>query len=295
MITFFSLGEQGRLGNQLFQYAALKSLGLYNDFEVKIPNPDTRVWHNQNCLLNQFNITADYLTQEDMNKLEYQYDEPDHMKFDKNFFNIKDNTNINGFFQTTHYFNKFETQIKKELRPKQEILDNAERHISNIKQKNNGYEIVSLHLRRGDNTDSSNQNNLLNKNYGDGSELEGDSFYFKYFQNAKNKFKNKKVKFLVFTGGARTSGTTNETDIEWCKRNFTGDEYLFSEGHETMMDFSLIMSCDHNILSHISSFGWWAAYLNSNNKIVIAPKHYHPDMPEFTFRDGYFPNNFIVL
>ena len=28
MITFLQLGKHGRLGNQLFQYAALKSLGL---------------------------------------------------------------------------------------------------------------------------------------------------------------------------------------------------------------------------------------------------------------------------
>ena len=24
------------------------------------------------------------------------------------------------------------------------------------------------------------------------------------------------------------------------------------------------MSCDHNILSHASSFGWWAAFVNKN-------------------------------
>ena len=37
MITFYTLGEMGRLGNQLFQYAALKGLGLKNGFQVKIP------------------------------------------------------------------------------------------------------------------------------------------------------------------------------------------------------------------------------------------------------------------
>ena len=296
MITFFSLGEQGRLGNQLFQYAALKSLGLNNNYEVKIPNPKTRQWHGQTCLLDNFNLEVDYFTQDDIDKLKYQYEEPDHMSFDDNFFSIQDDTNISGFFQTTYYFNKFENQIKKELTPKKEIIDNAERYISNIRQQNTDYEIVSLHLRRGDNTDWSNRSQLLNQNYGDTNELSENSFYYKYFKSAKDKFKNKKVKFLVFTGGARDSNSKNETDIEWCKRNFIGDEYLFSEGHDAMTDFSSIMLCDHNILSHISSFGWWAAYLNSSeNKIVVAPKHYHPDMPEFTHRKGYFPKNFTVL
>ena len=32
MITFLQLGKYGRLGNQLFQYAALKSLGLKKNY-----------------------------------------------------------------------------------------------------------------------------------------------------------------------------------------------------------------------------------------------------------------------
>jgi len=47
MITFLELGSFGRLGNQLFQYAALKSLGLENGYEAKIPNPSLKEWHGQ--------------------------------------------------------------------------------------------------------------------------------------------------------------------------------------------------------------------------------------------------------
>jgi hypothetical protein len=56
VITFFNLGQQGRLGNQLFQYAALKGLAIKKGYEVKIPDPTTREWHGQNCLLNEFNM-----------------------------------------------------------------------------------------------------------------------------------------------------------------------------------------------------------------------------------------------
>jgi len=34
MITFLELGKLGRLGNQLFQYSALKSLALRNGYNV---------------------------------------------------------------------------------------------------------------------------------------------------------------------------------------------------------------------------------------------------------------------
>ena len=55
------------------------------------------------------------------------------------------------------------------------------------------------------------------------------------------------------------------------------------------------MSCDHNILSHASSFGWWAAYNNPNpNKIVIAPEFYSPDEPNLK-RPKFYPNQFTII
>jgi len=57
----------------------------------------------------------------------------------------------------------------------------------------------------------------------------------------------------------------------------------------------LIKECDHNIMSHSSSFGWWAAYLNSNpNKKVIAPKDYSME-PDSWNREGFYPDNFILI
>ena len=34
MITFSQLGKHGRLGNQLFQYAALKGLSVKNGYDI---------------------------------------------------------------------------------------------------------------------------------------------------------------------------------------------------------------------------------------------------------------------
>ena len=56
MITFLELGRYGRLGNQLFQYAMLKSVSLARGYEIKVPNLDEQEWHGQKCLLNMFNI-----------------------------------------------------------------------------------------------------------------------------------------------------------------------------------------------------------------------------------------------
>lgn len=284
MITFHKLGELGRLGNQLFQYAALKGLGLKNGYDVKIPNPQTMSWHGQVSLLDRFNIECEYATQEDMNTLQNLYEEPTWQKYDDNFFNIPDNTTLEGFFQSTFYFEHIESQIKKELTPKDEYLNKGKEYIQSLKDEYK-CEIVSVHVRRGDNM-TNGQTELIQA-------FEPGGLYEQYFTKAKKVFDGKNVKFLVFTGGQRFN-EDNSTDVAWCKNFFKGDEFLFSEGQPQIDDFCRIMLCDHNILSHASSFGWWAAYVNPNpNKIVVAPEYYSPDSPTLK-REKFYPKEFIL-
>jgi hypothetical protein len=284
MITFHKLGELGRLGNQLFQYAALKGLALKNGYIAKIPNPQTMSWHGQVSLLDKFNIECEYATQEDMNTLQNLYEEPTWQKYDDNFFNVPDNTTLEGFFQSTFYFEHIESQIKKELTPKDEYLNNGKQYIQSLKDKYN-CEIVSVHVRRGDNM-TNGQTELIEA-------FNPGGLYEQYFTKAKKVFEGKNVKFLVFTGGQRFN-EDNSTDVEWCKNFFKGDEFLFSEGQPQIDDFCRIMLCDHNILSHASSFGWWAAYVNPNqNKIVVAPEYYSPDSPTLK-REKFYPKQYIL-
>ena len=289
MITFLELGRYGRLGNQLFQYAALKSIALKNGYECKIPNPETMDWHGQKCLLTEFNIKADFLTKDDALSLTNLAVEPSVDWFFEPFFSIPDNTNIHGYFQSTYYFNDFKEQICKELTPKQEYLDFAENYLSSLKE--DGSEIVSIHLRRGDNTDGTNKEYLTF--YGENDIYDENSVYGKYITSALKHFENQKVKFLVFTGGSRTGD--DKDDILWAKKTFKKDNFYVSETNDPMKDFAMIMSCDHNITCHLTTFGWWAAYLNTNpNKKVIAPKNYFYDHPSHYKRPGFFPNDWTL-
>lgn len=296
MITFSHLGGLGRLGNQLFQYAALRGLGLKNNYETKIPDPRSRLWHGQGCLLDNFNIQSEYYTQESLSVIKQRYIEPSHMDYDENFFLIPDNTDLYGFFQSVLYFKDFEEQIKQELTPQLKWLEKANYRLGSIRKEYPDHKIVSIHLRRGDNTDGSNSSVELNEMYGKNNTLDMNSFYGRYLKAAKECFASEKIKFLVFSGGSRASGNNNETDIEWCQRNLRGEEYIFADPQDTMNDFASIMSCDGNIISHISSFGWWAAYLNKNiEKTVVAPYHYHPDQPHYSHRRGFYPNTWRIV
>jgi hypothetical protein len=285
MVTFHRLGENGRLGNQLFQYAALKGLATKNGYEMKIPDPQTMSWHGQTCLLDKFNIECDYLTQSDVNTLKNLYEEPSWKQYDSNFFSVPDNTTIDGYYQSIFYFEHIEEQIKKELTPKNEYLDNAMNYIDFLKEKHQ-CEIVSVHVRRGD--------NMTNGQTGLIQAFQPGGMYETYFKEAKKVFEEKNVKFLVFTGGQRFN-EDNSVDIQWCKQFFGEDGFLFSEGQEQIDDYCRIMSCDHNILSHASSFGWWAAYVNPNpNKIVVAPEWYHPDEPTLK-REKFYPKEYKIV
>jgi hypothetical protein len=295
MITFLELGSFGRLGNQLFQYAALKSLGLKNNYEVKIPDPKTKEWHGQECFLDKLNIKSPHLSQEDASNIKYFYLEESPQKIDKNFFSCPDDTNLQGYFQSLFYFSDFENQIKQELTPQNNFLLEAQDQINRIKRDHKGYEIVSVHMRRGDLVDIEQRKSAQNLFGSNGETLEKDAYWSKYFLRASSNFKNKKVKFLVFSGGQR-GNEDNAKDISWCKDNLKDDHFIFSEGNNPMQDFSLIMSCDHNILSPGSSFGWWAAYLNQEkDNIVIAPREYNPDDLSCQLKPFFYPPNWLVI
>jgi len=290
VITFSQLGKYGRLGNQLFQYAMLKSVSLETGYKMKIPNPDNIIFHNQNCYLNKFNIGCDYLSDGDLKSIKHRFVEPNHASFWPQVFSIKDNTDFLGFFQNYNYFAKHLGVIREDLALNEEINSTAQDYISSIRElENKDSEIVSIHIRRGDNTDSTNSE--YTNFYGEGGALSRDSDYGKYFYSALGEFKNRNVKFLVFSGGSRKGEGFNQTDIEWCKSNLNFDNFYFCEGNSDIVDFEIMRICDHNITCHMTSFGWWSALLNDNpNKIVVAPKNYAvpPDGREMW---GFYPKS----
>lgn len=285
MITYSRLGNYGRLGNQLFQYAILLSVGNEKGYEIKIPNYNNRIWDGQKCLLNNFNISAKFLNENDI--IRYRFEEPQSYwtKYDARVFDVNDGTDFFGYFQNYMYYKKYANLIIKELIPNENLIIENLKTLNKIKEKYSGYEIVSLHLRRGD-------GHLWI--YGD-DKINLNSIWWKYFNNSKQHFLNKKVKFLVFTGGATINDISVDDDYIWCKKNLNTDEYIyFDYNRNTMNDFTLMYLCDHHILSFGSSLSWWVGFLNyqKTNKIIVASKI---STNSVILPDGYYPNNFILV
>ena len=61
-------------------------------------------------------------------------------------------------------------------------------------------------------------------------------------------------------------------DIGWCRANFRGSQFEFSDGSSVIEDLKMMVSAEHCIIAN-SSLSWWGAYLNKNpSKIVISPQ-----------------------
>lgn len=104
--------------------------------------------------------------------------------------------------------------------------------------------VCGIHVRRGDYLSLPGCYQILDYNY---------------YSKAINEIKADK--YLIFSD-----------DINFCKKMFVGDKFIFSEGADVYTDLALMSKgCEHLIIAN-SSLSWWGAYLNNNfNKKIVAP------------------------
>ena len=255
--TVSNMGNNGRLGNQLFQYAAIRAYSLKYNLPILLPIDK----YNK---ISKFNVACRYVNKSYLENVKRViYNEEDFI-FDKKIFTENLKYDINGYFQTEKYFLHIKDLLLKELIPlENNINDYCKNYIQNLRNKFPGKFIVSLHNRRGDNVPSDQR--YSSKELGVFKENK-DQFHplmqVEYFKRAKGRFSNSI--FLVFSD--------TDVDIAWCKKHINDNQTYFSEGHDEITDLMLMKNCDHNIISN-SSFSWWGAWLNENpQKKVIAPK-----------------------
>lgn len=257
MITMNNIGLNGRLGNQMFQYAALMGIAKKNDFEyginfsndygLDLKDIPEDIYINQKILTLSRLFKLSAKDSEDKN---YQTISEPYMHFCEDMFHIKDNSNLNGYFQTEKYFEHIKEDIRKEYKFPDNLIYSSKDFLKQMKN----FEIVSVHFRR---SDYLTLKHFYNTNLDD------------YYKEALKIFNNKKYKFLLFSD-----------DIDFLHHNFSDkDRFYICDVRNQFLELTMMTMCDHNIIAN-SSFSWWGAWLNSNkNKKIIAPKKW--------FNDGY--------
>ena len=238
MLSFNHLGNLGRLGNQMFQYASLKGIAKYRNYEYTIPpkeffgNVDINVRRSECNLYDVFDLKEEKIGLIKNPTLAERMHE-----FDEDLFiNFPDNVDLFGYYQSEKYFKHIENEIRKDFSFKQDLINICKDVI-------NDEVVISLHIRRGDYV--TNNNHPVQDS--------------EYYEKALSQFDDCSV--IVFSD-----------DPEWCKTQsiFSSDRFLISENNTSDFDLCLMSLCNYHIIAN-SSFSWWGAWL-ANSKKIIAPK-----------------------
>ena len=142
MIGFDHLGNLGRLGNQMFEYAALRGIAEKNGYDVCIPPSEHEGIENYS-LHECFNLN--HIPTGFINKERYAMEQTFHFN-NELFNNCPDDASLYGFFQSWKYFSNVQDLIRKEFTFKKDILDPCTEFMSQLE----GEEPIMLHVRRGD-------------------------------------------------------------------------------------------------------------------------------------------------
>lgn len=262
MISFNSLGNLGRLGNQMFQFAALKGIARNRGFDFYIPAPNMAGIVDNNVRYSDANIYNLFELRNVKYKVtEYPIIKESTFNFDLELFNnCSDNVDLFGYFQNEKYFKNIEEEIRQDFTFRQETLKICKEFLNN-------QEFISLHIRRGD--------YLTNSNH----PLQP----LEYYEKALTYF-DSSLPVMIFSD-----------DYQWCQTQklFSSDRFYISENNTTEIDLCLQSLCTHHIICN-SSFSWWGSYL-ADSKKTVAPKLWFSGENSDKDTTGIHRENWIVI
>ena len=266
---------QAGFGNQLFQYATgyalSRELGqtleldisFFDDYNRKerdngrINNLD--ILNLDKCTtINNPNTYWQYRLKEKLSFLRYSYvngkvvpcicEDIPNCRLDQRalFKHIgKNGAAIFGFWQNTSYFKKYLADLKRQFVPNYPLSSEVQILLDKIQTTHS----VGVHIRRGD---------FVRLGWNKGSE-----YYDKGMDMLRMQIPG--CHFYIVTD-----------DVKWAKEQYANISKITILDIDTTTkdidEFFLLSSCHHQIISE-STFGWWAAFLNTNdNKYVIVPE-----------------------
>jgi hypothetical protein len=259
---------EGRLGNQLFQYAfiyaAAKKLStnFYIDQYIepfKVGEYFDDLNNNTTPIeglfkINGFKNIFSFHLRRTYYKLALKLFNLKVIIYDKPVLpgdiNLKNNSLYQGFFQSELFFAPFEYDIRNNLTFKSEFVDAFNTKYGDLYQNNN---VVAVHVRRRD------YQHLGHLNLG-GDDL---TLPLIYYKNAIESFSQDNILFVFISD-----------DIAFVEENFGYIPNKIISTDTEIMDFQHLINAHGCIISN-STYSWWGAWLNNKpGKIIFAPKYF---------------------
>ena len=266
---------QGGLGNQMFQYAAGRSLALARGVDLVLSTsaflskqraPTTREYE-----LGGYHILATIFDAAHEREVALACRlrgfsrlltpwgvRTEHgARYDPSLLEAVDGTVLRGYWQSERYFKHCKEAIARELTP----IEPLPAVHDTWRRKMMSGPSVSVHIRRGDYVAAAST-----------ASFHG-ALPLTYYQSAIERILEVESApiFFVFSD-----------DPAWCKSNLTFDGYEVHHVSEALassglQDMALMRSCRHHIIAN-SSFSWWSAWLagvdRRDDGVVIAPRQW---------------------
>lgn len=232
------LGNNGHLGNQMFQYAFIKSIAKKYNATFCIPPKEVFGKFYYQRLFSNIDECFDLKCERRMEQ--YPSLRERFFHYDQELIDsIETSSNFVGFFQSEKYFENTKDELRSiDFQFKEDIIEECSEIVNEYKGS------IALHIRRND--------FLTNPNH----PVQDNQYYIDALDNYP-----KDMPVLVFSD-----------DIEWCKKQemFSNDRFLISETENAYYDLYIMSKCDYHVICN-STFSWWGAWL-ADSKNVIAPK-----------------------
>jgi hypothetical protein len=155
---------------------------------------------------------------------------------------------LRGYWQAYGYVQAMESQLRKDLRFKEEPSGHNRELLDQIRSKNT---TISVHIRRGDYL-----------HYG---MVLPASYYDSALSHMAERYQD--ATFVIFSDDMKVASElfSNRYNVILAKGNNAANAFE---------DMRLMSACTHNIIAN-SSFSWWGAWINTNaTKTVIAPRNW---------------------
>lgn len=234
-ITMSTLGKNGRLGNQLFQYASMIGLSVKYNSDLVLPPWDCSKYFDHPFPNGATNISGQVV-------IENQFTYIDNWPALDQFACV----DLKGYLQSEKYWVHCKDYVRTALTFKKEFIDQCRARFD----WNDLYNAIAIHIRRGD--------YVNNPNY---VHLPLTAYYLCALIENFPDWRDRNI--VVFSD-----------DIQYCRTHFiTLPNVHFCENNTPIEDLCLMSQCRDFILSN-STFAWWGAYLAKDRNKVIRPSHY---------------------
>ena len=261
MLAFNELGNNGRLGNQMFQYAALRGIAAHKGYDWCIPpfsTPRVDNYSLANCfLMESVKSTNQYILDRGFAPIVMEKD----FHFDEELLNLCPNdVSLHGFFQSEKYFAHIKDEIRKDFTFHDDLTIPVKGFLDELKDP------IFLHVRRGD-------PNLVDARGFKWSYTQCSDQHppqpLEYYEEALKLFPEDQEVVVV------------SDSPEWVLEQelFKPDRFYVSTPEEKYpdgsytpyVDLCIMANCKGGIIAN-STLSWWGAWLQNGAGKIVAPK-----------------------